>query len=268
VALALNNLGVVAHYQGDSLRAAALLEECLALRRALGNTQGIASALSGLGRVAEGLGDYPRAAALLEESLALNRELGDRGGIAESLSGFGMVAYRQGEYRRAAALYAESIGCSHEIGARALVAEGLEGLAWVADAGGQAQRAARLGGAAQALREALGMPLPLYQQDGHDQAVTAMRAVLGEGAFTLVWAAGAALSPEQAVAMALDEPSGAEIAVIPVANRPTRARSRPVRRSGMRDAVPGGPSLRLLPSAAPAPPAPSDDALGDNEQAQ
>jgi non-specific serine/threonine protein kinase len=204
VALALNNLGVLAHYQGDSLRAAALLEESLTLRRELGNKQGIASSLSGLGRVAEGLGDYPRAAALLEESLALNRELGDRGGIAESLSGFGLVAYRQGEYRRAATLYAESIGRSHEIGARALVAEGLEGLAWVADVGGQAQRAARLGGAAQALREALGMPLRLYQRAVHEQAVAAMRAALGEEGFAAAWAAGRALPLEEAVALGLE----------------------------------------------------------------
>jgi hypothetical protein len=114
-----------------------------------------------------------------------------------------MVAYRQGEYRRAAALYAESIGCGRAIGARALVAEGLEGLAWMADAGGQAQRAARLGGAAQALREALGMPLRLYQRAVHEQAVAGMRAALGEEGFAAAWAEGRALPPDEAIAAAL-----------------------------------------------------------------
>ena len=66
----LANLGLVARSQGDYARARALLEECLALRRGLGDTRGIASSLTNLGLVAQNQGDLPRAAALLDESLA------------------------------------------------------------------------------------------------------------------------------------------------------------------------------------------------------
>src|SRR5207253_1498363 len=54
-------------------------------------------------------GDYTRAAVQLEESLALKRELGDTQGIARSLSNLGMVAYLQGDLTRAVALYEESL---------------------------------------------------------------------------------------------------------------------------------------------------------------
>jgi non-specific serine/threonine protein kinase len=114
-----------------------------------------------------------------------------------------MAAHQQGEYSRAVALLAESLRLGRDIGARDLVAEGLESLAWVAAARGQPQRAAQMGGAAQALREVLGVPLPAEQRAGHDQAVQAMRAALGEEGFAAAWTAGRALPLEDAIAIAL-----------------------------------------------------------------
>jgi hypothetical protein len=48
VALALINLGDVAHKRGDNERAALLYEEALALQRELGNERGVARALARL----------------------------------------------------------------------------------------------------------------------------------------------------------------------------------------------------------------------------
>jgi hypothetical protein len=72
----------------------------------------------------------------------------------------------------------------------------------VSAAFGQLDRAARLGGAAEALRGALGVPPPPEQ--GHDWAVQAMRVALGEEAFAVAWAAGRAMPTEEAVALALN----------------------------------------------------------------
>jgi hypothetical protein len=141
---------------------------------------------------------------LHEESLALRRALGDRRGIASSLTSQGLVACMQGEYSRAATLIDEGLVLSRDIGARDLVAESLESLAWVAAAREQPERATRLGGAAGALREALAAPLWPEQRAGHDRAVQAMRAALGEDAFTVAWAEGQALTLEQASALALE----------------------------------------------------------------
>jgi hypothetical protein len=101
-------------------------------------------------------------------------------------------------------LLEEALLLSRDIGTRELVAAELECLAWVAAALGQQERAARLCGAAEALREMLGAPLPPDERAGHDQAVHAMRAALGEETFAATWAAGQALPLEQAIALALE----------------------------------------------------------------
>ncbi|HYN88621.1 MAG TPA: tetratricopeptide repeat protein, partial [Ardenticatenaceae bacterium] len=62
------------------------------LMREMGDRQGAARALNNLGRLAHLQGDYAAAQALYEESLALRREMGDKRGVAESLSGLAAVA--------------------------------------------------------------------------------------------------------------------------------------------------------------------------------
>jgi tetratricopeptide (TPR) repeat protein len=200
----LGNLGNVAYGQGDYTRAAALQEESLVLQRELGDKQGIATSLNNLGNVAERQGDYVQAAALYEESLALRRELGNKEGVASTLTNLGLLAYIQDDYGRATTLLREALLLSRDIGAKGLMPDGLEGLAWSAVAQGQPERAARLGGAAETLREALGMPLPREEQTGHDRAVRAMRAALSEDVFATTWEEGRAMPLQTAISLALD----------------------------------------------------------------
>jgi len=70
---------------------------------------------------------------------------------------------------------------------------------------GQGARAARLLGAATAVREALGAPLPAHEQADVERFVAAGRAALGEEQWALALAAGRALSLNEAIAEALDE---------------------------------------------------------------
>jgi tetratricopeptide (TPR) repeat protein len=187
----LQNLGNIAYHQSDYGRAAALHQESLALQRELRDQGGIAASLNGLGNIAYQLGDYVHAAALLEEALALQRALGDQHGIASALTNLGQVAWQQGDHGRSAALHKECLRLSRTIGARNLTAEAMEDLAWVAVAQKQPRRAAQLGGAAETLRETLGILLMPDSRAGHDEAVQAMRAALDEEAFAAAWAGGA-----------------------------------------------------------------------------
>jgi tetratricopeptide (TPR) repeat protein len=208
---ALGKLGLVACWQRDYDRAAALLEEGQALARELGDRRGIAWGLIDLGNVAYGQRQYVRAAALYEEGLALFREVGDKHGIAYSLIDLGGLRYRQGDYGLAAALLHEALMLSRDIETREAMAESLESLAWVAVAVGQSDRSAWLGGSTEALREALGMPLRPVPQADHDQAVQTMRAALGEEAFAAAWVAGRGMTLEAAIAYALEvEPARAQ----------------------------------------------------------
>ncbi|MGH2601604.1 MAG: ATP-binding protein, partial [Dehalococcoidia bacterium] len=89
------------------------------------------------------------------------------------------------------------------------VASSLQGMASVAAADGEAARAATLCGAADALRTALGVQLPAASRAKFDEALAVARAALGEDEFTAAWAAGQALSLEEAVAEALSDVTSA-----------------------------------------------------------
>jgi predicted ATPase/class 3 adenylate cyclase len=201
-ATSLNNLAVVAQEQGIFDRATALHEQALALRRTLGDQRGIASSLLNLGEIACARGDYPRAGALLDESLARHRELGDTRRIAYSLLNLASVRDGQGEPARAAPLYAESLGLLAELGDKRGIATALEGLASVACKQASFVRAARLYGSAADLRAAIRVPVPPAARADHDACQAAIRARLGEPAFSASWAAGAGAPLDEIVAEA------------------------------------------------------------------
>jgi transcriptional regulator with XRE-family HTH domain len=66
-------------------------------------------------------------------------------------------------------------------------------------------RAARLFETAEVLREALGAPLDAPYRAIRDRALASVRAALGEEAFTAASAEGRAMTPEEAIALALGE---------------------------------------------------------------
>jgi len=210
IAVALNNLGVAAKDQGDYAAARAHLEESLSLKRDLGDRRSIAVTLNNLGLTANGQRDHAAARTYLEESLEHFRELGDKWGIALALNNLGSTAVLEGDYEQAAALHRSSLALRRGLKDKWGVAEGLEGLAKVSAARGDPRRAAELFGAAEALRDQFGFPLPPDEHADYDRVVGSVRATLGEAGFETAWAAGSALSPEQALDEALvpDAPAG------------------------------------------------------------
>ena len=80
------------------------------------------------------------------------------------------------------------------------------GLAGCASLDAEYARAARLFGAAEALREASGTREMSLWQSAFDRDVAGIRAAIGQGALAAHWAEGRSLSPEYAVAYALEQP--------------------------------------------------------------
>ena len=64
-------------------------------------------------------------------------------------------------------------------------------------------RAARLWGAAERLRQTLGVPLPPNEREEYDGHRAAVRERLGEQAFAAEWAVGQTMTADQAVALSL-----------------------------------------------------------------
>jgi predicted ATPase/DNA-binding XRE family transcriptional regulator len=204
----LNLLGSAAIYQGDLQRAAICYEEALTHLKAVGDRMGIAGTLLNQADLAYYQDDLERAANLGSEALALLRELGDQEAIAISLANLGTVARRQGELTQAQALQREALALDQQRGDLRRCAEDLEVLASTAGSAQQGEHAARLLGAAMTVREALGAPQPPQERADVDQAVEVARAALGEAAWAAAFAAGRAMTLEDAIVEALDENEG------------------------------------------------------------
>jgi tetratricopeptide (TPR) repeat protein len=197
-------LGEVDLAQGDYARAATLLEESLLLYQELGNSYEISSVLNYLGDAAQLQGDYQRATTLFAEALALRQDLGDRRGSAAILGNLGDVALRQGNIVQAVALHTESLDIFRDIGWRQGIGWTLLDFSAVACALGQPERVALLLGAEEALREALGYQIWPTERTDYERTIAAAHTALGEEAFAAAWAAGHALTLEQAIAEALN----------------------------------------------------------------
>ena len=187
--------------QGDPATASALAEQSQTLLREGGEKWIDAYLLGLLGQMRLVQGEQALARALLEESAATFKELGDRWGIAESLIGLARVAVVQGDLAAARPLYQECLALLQEAGYgfKEFIAAGLEGLGAVVGAQGAPLEAARLWGTAQALRAAIGAPLPPVDRADYERAVGAARTALGEEAFATAWADGGAMPLEQAL---------------------------------------------------------------------
>jgi non-specific serine/threonine protein kinase len=198
-------LGLVADALGDPVAARARLEEGLAIERAMGRREGIGWTLAHLGEVARAQGDHPAARALLEESLAIRRDVGYRRPLADSLRGLAEVAHEQGDPAAARGLYREAVAILRDLGDRTELAAVLEGFAALAAGAARPEQAVRLAGAAAALRSALGTRPSRTRQAEVDRWLEPARSDLSDPAFDAAWAAGQAMTLEQAVADALEE---------------------------------------------------------------
>ncbi len=130
----------------------------------------------------------------------LYKEMGHRHGTAESLAVLGKVLAVEGDYAAARRQYEESLAISGELGEQWMVARGLVGLGEVVAAEHKLAWAAQLWGAADALRDTLGVPIPPIERAEYERLLSATRVHLGERAFAAAWAQGRAMTPRQALA--------------------------------------------------------------------
>jgi predicted ATPase/DNA-binding SARP family transcriptional activator/DNA-binding CsgD family transcriptional regulator/Tfp pilus assembly protein PilF len=242
------DLGWLAMLRGDHEEATDLLEYGLHKFRELGDERGVGSALRGLASIATSRNNYARAAALHEEALSLYRKLGDNDNIAMSLGDLGWAAVLQGDHRRATAVLEEAVArfreagltvevdvltnlgfaamlrgdhgqaterikealaLSFEKGDKLGIARSLEGMAKVVGTLGKAEKSARLWGAAQAVREDIGVSMRPDEREVLNPYPAIVRSQLEKEAWDVALIRGRTMSLKQAVGYALseDEPS-------------------------------------------------------------
>lgn len=199
---AYSGLAEVEHNQGNYMRATQLHEEGLALYRQIGDKWGEAWALDGVAAALRRQGKYAEARAMYEQSLHMQRELGEDASVSVSLSGLALVALGEGDLRTARSLLLESLAICAELDNKHKIAECLENIAIIAEVQGAAQEAVRLWGKAEALREAVGIPIPAIDLSDYKSYVANAYTTMSDEAFREAWKEGGAISVEQAVTLA------------------------------------------------------------------
>jgi len=206
----LNMLAEVAILDEDGARAEALLAESRAIeQREHADPHQIGTTLLYLGHAAQLRGAYDRAAQLHHESLECFQAFGDQHfGLPLAYHGLGETALGQGRLDEAARYLAQGLALSQTLGDQANMSWCLAGLGSAAALGEEPERAARLWGAAERLRQAIGCRSAPAARATYERALAIARAQLGEEAFAAAWAAGSALTLEQAIVHALSEGVG------------------------------------------------------------
>jgi tetratricopeptide (TPR) repeat protein len=194
------------YYQGKIEKALVCLDEVLELGRESGHLRTLMLSLSFLGNIHRQQGDLEQAEKLLKECTLLLQDRIIASGLWRVQMYKGDLARVHRDYAEAGALYRESLQLIETRGRRLPdVPPRLDGLGIVAAYQNQPQRAAKLFGAAQALRERMGTVIHPVDQAEYDEHLTLLREAFGKAAFTAAWEAGSAMTPDQAIAYALEE---------------------------------------------------------------
>jgi predicted ATPase/DNA-binding NarL/FixJ family response regulator len=209
----LGTRATAAAFRGDLDEARTLAEASLAIAREIDQQWAVARTLLGLGDLARLTGDPARARRHYQEALGILREISARPEMARCLAGLGRIEIGLGELGVARQYLSESIELSQFTGSRIGVIRGLECFAELAVASDNAELAVQLAAAAAALRRAASLPEAPARRTS--RLMTATEGI-DEDVRQQLWAAGSALTSEEAVELALtgtdaQERGGAEL---------------------------------------------------------
>ncbi|HUG15114.1 MAG TPA: tetratricopeptide repeat protein, partial [Thermomicrobiales bacterium] len=202
----LYSLGRIAMYTDDQEQAHRLLSSALTLAREIGPIIWLPSLLGNLAAVATERKDYAAAYAYLDEALDISREQEDHGGIADSLGDIARVSIARSDIDSARAQLLESLTLQRHIRDRRFAAQAFEYCAWIAASSQQPERTARLLGAAEAMRESIGVPVsPMVRRD-YDTYVPLVRARVDVPTWDRAWAEGRSNTLDEAIVYAMELP--------------------------------------------------------------
>jgi len=175
-----------AHYAGDIPRAAAELEQALAMSIDRTDLDCHLDVLQSLAFFASMAGQHERSKACYEAIIQLTAPRGESLHRANALMALGLDAWRRGDTVHAVELQRGGLEMRLGLDDRLGTALGLEALAWGVGALGQHKRAAHMLGAADVLWDSTGASIAVRMPElvcEHDTSVAAARAALGDQAY-------------------------------------------------------------------------------------
>ena len=203
-AYALGTKAAVTARLGEFDEAERLAAESLVIMRSIRQLWGAARAMLGLGDLALLRAEPDTARTYYSDALAILREVSARPEIARCLAGLGRIALGQADATAARRHLSESLQLSYASGSRIGIARGLELMARLAVLEGYPQAAVQIAGAATALRaDAHLPPIPAART----QQILDAAGGPGVPAVRRLWLQGQALTPADALRLALADPA-------------------------------------------------------------
>jgi tetratricopeptide (TPR) repeat protein len=182
------------------------MEQALEAVRAVGDRQNEAWCLGELGYALFWLRDYPGSRSCFEAALEINRDLDNPWGLVGNYLGLGKIAGELGDMEGVYRLYRMALLSHGRYAKDRETALCLEELAYYFGRKGHSDRAARLLGAAEALREALNVPMDGNEREKYGIEVARLKADTGAKSLEKAWLEGRAMSLEQIVACTEGKP--------------------------------------------------------------
>ena len=205
----LTNQGLSAYLQTDHAQARRLLTRALTVYSEVHQDKpGRLTAIDLLGTIEVEAGHLELAQDLYQQAIASSRKTGNRFNLAASSGNLGFVALRRGLYSESGAAFRESLMLCRDMNEKRIVTSVLEGVSTLLLALNRALPPARLLGAAQALRQALEMPVAAAEQKEMEDLHHSLSAALGDASKSLETECGLTLSWQEAIDLALAELSG------------------------------------------------------------
>ena len=137
--------------------------------------------------------------------MPIYRQLGDKSLIISTLGTLGWVAIAQANHGAARAFRLASLELARELDGPLYLTFTIESFAALAAAKGRADRALRLGGAAAAMRDAIGAPWIPFEQAFLERWFAVARQALTPEVAAAAWAEGQAMTPDEAITYALQD---------------------------------------------------------------
>jgi predicted ATPase/DNA-binding SARP family transcriptional activator len=196
-------LGTIAFHAGEFETSIQYVLPSVALWRELERPFDLATALNRLASALLEIHEYTAGQQALLECRDIYQSLGYQRGVALAIQNLGGVAYKLGDYARARANFCDSLRIRHDLGLQRGYAYSFEFIADVDEIEKRYERAVQLLAAAETLRVRIGAPVEQINQKENEDALTRLRAQLGEVVFEMEWAKGVHMTTEQAIALAL-----------------------------------------------------------------
>jgi tetratricopeptide (TPR) repeat protein len=156
-----------------------------------------------LGDLAFIQGNLQEAEALYEKAVSAFRKIQDHNFLAYTVRRLGQVSCRRAEFSAAALLYGESLSINRELRDERAVIACLAALAGIAAARGKLAVASQILGAVEALLARRKIYLRQVDQMEFDDNTSTVRAQMDPENLERSWAKGAAMTLEEAIALAL-----------------------------------------------------------------